>query len=276
MASAARWHISELNYYPIKSCAGIAMEELVIGPRGPRHDRGWVVVDANGKFLSQRSHPKMALIRTHVKGETLTVETPGEPSLSFPISGSKNSPRLGVTVWKDAVDGQAESAALDEWFSRVLGIPARLARIADGAARVKTRANHHGTYEVGFADSASFLLTARASLEDLNRRLGELAPPVSPMLMNRFRPNLVVEGTEPYAEDGWREIAVGPIRFPTIYACGRCTITTVDQRTAERGSEPLRLLTQYRRRGTEIPFGVRMIHSGEGVIRRGDEVRVLS
>jgi uncharacterized protein YcbX len=269
------WHISDLYYYPIKSCAGIAVEELIVGPRGPRHDRGWVVVDANGKFLSQRAYPRMALIGTHVRGETLTVEAPGEPSLSFPIAGSRDGSRLDVTVWKDAVNGQTESPQIDEWFSRVLGIPARLARIADGSARARTRANHEGAYEVGFADSAPFLLTSRASLEDLNRRMSEESPPLAPVPMNRFRPNLVVEGAAPYAEDEWREITVGDIRFPTLYACGRCTIITVDQRTAERGTEPLHLLTQYRRRGTEIPFGVRMIHRGAGVIRRGDAVRAL-
>lgn len=260
--------VTGLFIYPIKSCRGIAVDKLEVGPRGPTWDRRWMLVTPDNRFLSQRTCPKMATIRTTLRGHELRVEAPGMSELRIPEQTASSG--LSVTVWKDTVPAVVSTDEVNHWFSKCLGMDVRLVRLADGSTRRRVRPPHEGEFELYFADSSPFLLTNEASLRDLQSRVSE------PIPMDRFRPNIVVAGTKPYEEDDWKTIRIGSITFPTLYACDRCSITTVDQTTADRGVEPLKTLSTYRKKGSGIVFGSRMVHGSQGILRIGDELDVLS
>ncbi len=260
--------ISELHFYPVKSCKGTGLEEAVIGKRGILNDRIMMVVDAAGRFMTQREHPRMALITPHLEGDTLTLAAPTREQ--FRLRCSRDGTGIEVTVWRDrcaAID-QGEGAA--RWLSEFLATPCRLVRLAEDSVRTVDQAYApRPEDEVGFADAYPFLLISEGSLSDLNGRLA------SPLPMNRFRPNIVVRGCEPYAEDRWRRIRIGELLFRVVKPCSRCATTQTDQTTAERGPEPLRTLATYRRAGSEVYFGQNLVHEGVGRIRLADRVAIV-
>lgn len=240
-----------------------------MGPRGIVGDRSFMLVDADGRFLTQRAFPRMALIEPALGENSLTLSAPGQESVAIPVL--EDGERRAVSVWNDrseAVD-QGEAAAV--WASTFLGARCRLVRMADDAVRAVDRdfAVSEGD-QLGFADGYPFLLTSEASLADLNARMA------APVAMNRFRPNIVVSGTEAFAEDAWRRVRVGAIAMAVVKPCARCVITTTDQATAKRGTEPLRTLATYRQvHGEGVMFGQNLIHQSAGVLRVGDAVELL-
>jgi uncharacterized protein YcbX len=192
------------------------------------------------------------------------------PALAVPDPGEEaaGAVRLAARVWKDEVPSISMGKEADAWFSAALETPCHLVAIAPGAARRRVKDIYPAGFELNFPDGASFLLTSESSLGDLNGRLP------APVPMDRFRPNVVVRGAAPYAEDGWRTLRIGSVAFPAAYGCERCVITTMDQETGARTAEPLATLAQYRKQGQGIVFGQRLIHAGSGTIRIGDEVVV--
>src|SRR5579884_880682 len=220
--------LSALNVYPIKSCAGISLDRAELGPRGIMHDRSFMLVDRKGKFITQRDQPYMALIRPVINPDgTLTVQAPGMPDLTIP--GDPDGPRYEVTVWKYTGIAVDQGDDLAAWFSMLLEYPCRLVMFPNDVIRkVSPKYARREQDQVGFADGYPCLLISEASLTDLNTRL------VQPLPMNRFRPNIVVRGTVPYAEDMWRTIRIGEVTFDIVKPCARCVITTTDQNTAER------------------------------------------
>ena len=260
--------LSGLYVYPIKSCGGIALESAELDATGLRHDRRWMLVDANGGFVSQRSAPRMALISVSVEDEHLTVSAPGMPDLEVPFE-DEGAERIEVEVWGDAQRGVPAGDAADRWFTEFLNGDYRLVRQPDDDVRPVDSVYAADGDRASFADRFPFLLISEASLEDLNGRLE------SPLPMNRFRPNLVVRGCGPYAEDGWGEIRVGGTLFRVAEPCRRCAITMTDQETAGRGKEPLRTLATYRRwDGGGVIFGRNLIHASNGTLNVGDPVEV--
>ena len=259
--------LSGVHVYPIKSCGGVSLQGADLKATGLRYDRRWMLVDEGGGFLSQRRHPGIALICPHITPDSLVVSAPGMPDLEIPLEGEPEE-QIGVEVWGDAQRGAPVGGYADRWFRRFLGSPCRLVRKPDDDVRPVDSAYARGGDQTSFADAFPLLLISEASLEDLNRRLE------SPVLMNRFRPNLVVRGCEPYAEDGWREVRVGDAVFRATEPCARCAVTTVDQASGERGREPLRTLTTYRNVGGEVLFGRNLIHTSLGTVSVGDPVRV--
>jgi len=267
VTTSVRRRVRGLYHYPIKSCRGTSLEVAVVGPRGIVADRQWMVVDSAGHFLTQRELPRLALIEPSLRNGLLEISAPDVPTLSVPVGDAGE--RVEVVVWRDrcvAVDHGPEAAA---WFSRVLGTPCRLVRIADDEVRRADREFASPTDQVGFADGFSFLLTSRASLDELNRRL-EI-----PLPMNRFRPNIVIDGIEPFEEDGWKRVRIDGITFEVAKPCARCVTTTVDQHTAERSNEPLRTLATFRKRTGGVMFGQNLIHDRTGVLRVGADVEIL-
>lgn len=262
--------VSALNWYPVKSCRGAPLSEAVIGARGIVGDRSFMLVDEGGRFLSQREFPRMALVVPRLDDGTLTLTAPEREVLSVHVL-TQGQHRV-VTVWRDGCEAIDQGDAAAEWASAFLGTSCRLVRMADDTVRAVDRdfAVSDGD-QVGFADGYPFLLTTEESLADLNGRMAASLP------MNRFRPNIVVAGAEPFAEDGWRRIRIGEIAFAVVKPCARCAITTTDQATAERGAEPLRTLATYRRvRGQGVMFGQNLIHESTGVIRVGDPVELIA
>lgn len=261
--------VSGLFVYPVKSCAGLSVDRAVVGPTGFDLDRQWMVVGNDGRFLSQREHPKLALVRTSATGDSLRLAAPDSGKLEVALE-REPGPTVRATVWKD------ECAVLDEgreaaaWFSEYLGVAARLVRLADDDARpLGTTAAQPGD-RVSFADAYPFLLLSEASLDGLNRRLS------LPVPMDRFRPNIVVEGCGAHAEDRWRHVRIGEVDFRVAKPCSRCVVTTTDQQTGKTGREPLQTLATYRLEDGEILFGQNLVHGGRGVVGVGDDVVVLA
>lgn len=263
--------LAGLYCYPVKSCAGTALEAAELDAFGLIADRRWMVVQPDGVFLTQRKLPKMALIRPHLMNEGLCLEAPGMSALEVPAPPSC-APAVRVTVWNStcqAVDAGDQAA---RWLSDFLEAECRLVGIDD---RFQRRVNPEFALDddsVSFADGFPLLLTNSASLEDLNRRLTD------PLPMDRFRPNLVISGALPFAEDRWECIKIGKVTFHLVKPCARCVVTTVDQATAQQGEEPLVTLAGYRRaEDGGILFGQNLIHTPKrGRIRVGDPIEVLA
>jgi hypothetical protein len=260
--------VTALNFYPVKSCKGTPLNQAVIGKRGIVNDRILMVVDAENRFMTQREHPRMALIAPKLEGKQLRLSGPDIAPLT--IDTTDAGPRAEVTVWRDQCTAVDQGDAAARWLTNVLGTPCRLVRMADDYVRhVDQTYAPRADDQTGFADAYPLLLISEGSLEDLNSRLEVRLP------MNRFRPNIVVTGCEPYAEDGWKRIRIGAMSFDVVKPCSRCAITTTDQATAERSKEPLKTLATYRKRDSDVFFGQNVVHAGVGQIHVGDRVEVL-
>ncbi|MEX1310020.1 MAG: MOSC N-terminal beta barrel domain-containing protein [Candidatus Sulfomarinibacteraceae bacterium] len=260
--------VRSLHIYPVKSCRGIEVDTAEVVPTGFRHDRQWMVVDADGSFLSQRSHPVLARIGTSIEGDLLILEAPGHQPLEI-ARGDHPGDRRSVVVWDDACEAVSAGPRAAEWFSSLLGTPCELVRQPDeGVRRVDPVYANPGD-RVAFADGFPFLLLNRASVEDLNRRLADPVP------ADRFRANIVVEGCEAFAEDDWTSLQIGEIRFRVVKPCARCVVISTDQQDGTRSDEPLKTLAGYRRLDGKILFGQNLVHSRSGTLTSGVEVRVV-
>jgi uncharacterized protein len=261
--------LSNLTYYPIKACRGFNVPTSNVERMGLEHDRRMMVVTPDGGFLTQREHPRLALVTPTLKNDSLTLSTPNFDSLQIGIQKS-GTPTL-VNVWKStdihAIDQGDESAA---WLSDWLDASVRLVHIADGYNRMlnpdyAVNPDDH----TGFADGYPILIISEESLQDLNSRLD------TPVPMNRFRPNLVVKGSEPFAEDMWKRIRIGGIEMALVKPCARCVVTTIDKETLEKSKEPLKALATYRRRKSGVIFGMNVIPLNEGRLEVGMSVEVI-
>lgn len=260
--------LSGLYVYPIKSCGGIALDEAILEPRGLAFDRRWMLIDARGRFLSQRTFPALARVRVALMDDGLRVTAPDHEALHVPMR--PEGERLPVTVWGDALEAVRVSDAADAWFRAVLGVPCRLVHQPDDALRPTDPAYSRAGDHTSLADAFPLLLATTASLADLNARLE------APVPIDRFRPNLVIDGTEAFAEDDWREIRIGELRFRVVKGCARCAVVTTDQQTGTRAKEPLRTLATYRKRNGKTLFGQNLIPDALGTLRIGDPVAVLT
>jgi uncharacterized protein YcbX len=264
--------VSALNVYPIKSCASIALDVARLGPRGIVHDRSFMLVDREGMLITQREQPRMALIRPAISADgELTVQASGMQALT--IASNQHEPRYPVTVWGYTVDGVDQGDEIAEWFSSFLSIDCRLVLFPNDAVVRRSNPKYAKREQdrVAFADGYPCLLISEASLADLNTHLEQ------PLPMNRFRPNIVVSGTEPYAEDTWRMIRIGEVTFDIVKPCDRCVITTTDQITTKRGKEPLRTLAKYRQATDNgVMFGQNLTYAQPGIIRVGDHVEIIT
>jgi uncharacterized protein len=266
---SAPFTISHLNVYPVKSCRGIPLGTATLDRWGIHHDRNWMVVDAEARFVSQRTQPRLALVEPALGRERLTLRAPEMAALELPVTG-RAGPERFVSIWDDTCRALDQGDGAAEWFSRYLGQPARLVRIGAGFERAVSEANYPAGAEVAFADGYPLLVLSVSSLAALNALLPE------PLPMNRFRPNLVIDGCPAFAEDTWKRIRIGEVTFQMVTPCERCAITTVDQATGAPGKEPLAMLATFRRRGGSVIFGRNVVHQGVGTVRVGDEVEVLA
>lgn len=253
--------VARLFYYPVKSLGGIETKRLELTPRGPKWDREWMVVGPDGRFLSQREHPRMGRVATALEGGSLRLST-GGASLSVPFEA--RGARRRVVVWDDpcdALDAGDEAAA---WLSEFLGTPCRLVRFAPDFRRAVAG----GAAETAFADGGPVLVVSEESLADLGRRAGRAFE------AERFRPNVVVAGTPAWAEDGWTALKADGLTLRSAQACARCAIVGLDPATGAAGPEPLKTLASFRR-GAEggVDFGVYCVPEGAGTLSVGDALR---
>lgn len=260
--------LTGIGVYPLKGGRGIAAERWPLDAFGLRFDRRWMAVTPEGRAITQRTHPRLALIAALLVPDALTLRAPDGPPLVLPLEAPA-APRQDVRIWGDFVAAADLGDGAARWITAAIGTAARLVHLPEDSVREVNRAYGREGDRVGFADAYPFLLASQGSLDDLNRRLERPVP------MNRFRPNLVVDGVAPFAEDGWARIEIGGVAFDVVKPCARCTVPTIDQDTAARGQEPIRTLATYRRAGTDVYFGQNLIHRGVGELAIGAELSVL-
>jgi uncharacterized protein YcbX len=228
-----------------------------------------MVVTPNGKFLTQREYPKLALVTPGQSGDTVTLSAPEFDSIRFNIQ--KSGATTLVNIWKSkgvqAVDQGDETA---QWFSDWLGTSVRLVHIADGFVR-KVSPDYAVTPDdhTGFADGYPILIISEESLSGLNSRMGTSIP------MNRFRPNIVVKGCEPFAEDAWKRIKIGEVEMALVKPCARCVVTTIDKDTLAKSKEPLKTLNKFRKHELGAIFGMNVIPLNEGRLKLGMGVQII-
>ncbi|MFJ6442653.1 MOSC domain-containing protein [Streptomyces sp. NPDC091649] len=264
------------HVYPVKSLAARACDTVAVEPWGLDGDRRWMLVDKASRAVTQRQQPSMARIAADpLPGGGVLLSAPGRPPQR--VEAAESGRTLSVELHRDTVVVAEAPGEAHDWLSAVLGTEVRLVHLDEPSHRrpVDPRFGRPGDM-VSLADGYPLLVTTTSSLDALNALVatGD-RPQDGPLPMDRFRPNAVVEGTEAWAEDGWRRIAIGEVAFTVAKPCGRCVITTTDQRTAERGREPLLTLARHRRSGKQLVFGQNLIPEATGVIRVGDPVRIL-
>ncbi|RZK40043.1 MAG: MOSC domain-containing protein [Hymenobacter sp.] len=266
--------LSGLFIYPIKSLGGISLPAAELTPLGLRHDRRWLIVDAQNRFLTQREHAEMALLAVEPAYNGFLLRHRQRPELLPLYVPFEATPErtLFITIWDDMVFAWRGTPEADAWLSEALGQACKLVYMSDMVRREvdpdKPELNPAGTL-VSFADGYPYLLASEESLAELNARLAEPVP------MNRFRPNLVVRGLGAAdAEMQWADFQIGGHAFRSVRGCARCVVTTIDQATAQQNpaTEPLRTLATYRKQGNKIMFGQNVTGPARGQLRVGDAV----
>lgn len=267
-ARAERRTVLRLRIHPVKGARGSDVDQVDFDEMGPRFDRRWMVVGADGVFISQRGRPELATVRATVAGGELILEAPGAGALAVPVAPEGG--RVGVRVWDSELEVRAVSRAADAWFTAFLGTPHRLVHIGNDDVRPTDPAYAEG-HRVGFADGYPALLVTQGSVAELGRRAGR------PIPAERFRPNIIVSGERAHEEDRWRRFTIGSLAFSGVKLCTRCKVTTTDQESGERDPdrEPLRTLARYRHLKDKVYFAVNVVHHETGKIRVGDPVEVL-
>ncbi|AYB31284.1 MOSC domain-containing protein [Chryseolinea soli] len=261
----SRLTLSEIWIYPIKSLGGISLTQARVMKKGLQYDRRWMLVDDAGVFLTQRVHPIMALFKTSIDDTNLTVRFQ-EHTLQLSLAPTYDPNPLTVTIWDDTVTAHEVNPEISTWFSRHVGMSCRLVYFPEENARqVDLKYSPAGNH-VSLADAYPLLIIGQSSLDDLNQRMQ------APLPMNRFRPNLVFTGGEPYEEDTWRDFAVGTTRFVGVKPCARCALPTINQDTAEKGQEPTRTLATYRRSENKILFGQNVLTVEPAIVTVGEAI----
>ena len=291
--------VSGLFLYPVKSLRGYAVPTAELDDLGFVGDRRFLVVDATGKFLTQRTAPRMARIDARLSPGTLTLSAEGAGSVAVPTASDPSAPLRTVSVWKsEGLQAEDCGPGATAWLSEYLGLPCHLVRIGGRFTRPVLKSAARPGDLFTFADACPFLIISEASLAHLNDRIQENHG--EPIPMNRFRPNIVVSDCDAFAEDFWSQICIGPsvhgdaatsprfsraevaaapvsgVVFRSAGKSVRCIVTTTDQLSGERGKEPLKTMATFRRNPadpTELYFGVNLIHETKrGTIRVGDRV----
>ena len=255
--------LKSLHLYPIKSCAGVALNEALLVETGLEFDRTWMVVDAHGEMLTQRGLPRMALVQPTFKGGELMLRAPGMLALHLRLDTVEAATR--VRVWDDVVKAYDMGALAAQWFSDFLGQPLRLVRFDPEQQRPSDpKWTGELKAESAFADGFPLLVAGAASLDELNARLAVRG--AAAVTMQRFRPNLVLGGLQPFDEDHLHEIVFetddGPVRLRLVKPCVRCTIPNVDPLSAAVSSEVGDALAGFRadpRMGGGITFGMNAV-----------------
>ena len=260
--------LSSIHVYPLKSTAGITLDRSYVDLSGLSFDRRFILSDLDGDFISARKHPQLLHFRTALLPDGLHIVAPDGDSITVHIPELFQNYRQ-VNVWGTEINAQLCGMQFDEWFSNKLDIACQLLYFGDQSERGTPR---FPDKPVAFADGYPLLLISEASLADLSDRAGIQFD------MRQFRPNIVVNGCDPFAEDGWSSIKIGEVIFDVVKPCTRCVMTTYNPDTLERfaKSEPLKTLATYRRNDKgEVDFGQNIIPRNEGIIQLGDKVELI-
>ncbi len=259
--------VSDLSIYPVKSCHGVKLASSQVGSFGLDNDRRWMVVDENGVMLTQRKISKMCLIHVELSEQGITLNKLSHESLFIHYPLEKN--KVTVKVWLDQCQAYDAGEAAALWLSEALSVKCRLVYFPEDEFRQVDLDYANTGDKTAFSDGFPLLLISEASLNDLNSRLK------TPVSMQRFRPNIVVSGCLPFAEDNWKKIRIGDIVFRIVKPCSRCVIPNVNIETGVRESEPIKTLSSYRKRDRKIYFGQNVIANSSGKIETGMSVEII-
>lgn len=264
-------HVSQLYLYPLKSARGYSVSRHTLDARGPQWDRRWMLVDNDGKFLTQRQHAVMTQLVARFDDNELQISAPGMPELVVPMFyWDMIKSTQAVTVWRDTVPAKIAEGHVNAWFTQVLKQPCRLAFMPNETRRAVDPHYAHNGELTWFSDGFPLLLTTEASLQQFNQWLG------SDIEMARFRPNIVINGNSAFAEDQWQRLRIGTVEFQVAKPCSRCAIPTLDPITGERNTAVFATLKAHRSRDGEVFFGQNLIPQGVGEIHVGDTVERLA
>ncbi|MET0963140.1 MAG: MOSC N-terminal beta barrel domain-containing protein [Noviherbaspirillum sp.] len=274
--------LTQLVFYPVKSCAGIQLSTATLTGAGLMHDhiydREWMLVDDEGNFLSQREHPRMALITPRLRSDTLELRAPGMLPLNITLDlpDPEEAPTRSVRLWRHTMKAYDGDKVTRTWFTEFLGASCQLVRFHPDA-RHPVNPQRTGGLEIGtlYSDGYPLLLLSQESLDELNARL--IAQGRDPLPMDRFRPNLVIAGAEAHDEDHAARLQAGNAEIRPVKPCPRCPVPSVNQQTGQIGPDPLDVLRTYRAGagGIEgIGFGMNcIVTQGEGeLLRIGQEI----
>ncbi len=262
--------VSELYIYPIKSLSGIAKETVEITNTGFKHDRRWMLVDDKNIFLSQRTHPQMALLQPAETAEGIVVTHKNNPTQSITIpfyNEGKN--KIQVSVWDDICEAEEVSTICNNWFSEMLQINCKLVYMPDDTKRLVDKRYAKNNEVTSFSDGYPILMIGQASLDNLNAKLDVQIP------MNRFRPNIVFIGGHAHIEDEMEMFTINDLNFLGVKPCSRCVMTTINQQNSEKGKEPLKTLATYRTKNNKIYFGQNVLQQQNGNIAIGNKIEVI-
>lgn len=259
--------LTEIWTYPIKSLGGIQLGRAKIFEKGLEHDRRWMLIDENNAFLTQRVLPLMALFKLSRSNDSLHVDFNGD-SISFNFAAKPRGTEFRTKIWEDEVGVIETSEHLSSWFGEKLNLKCRLVAFPENNLRAVDPRYKVNDEHVSLADAYPFLIIGQSSLDDLNTRLS------APVPMNRFRPNFVFTGGQPFEEDSWRQFTIGGNRFVGVKPCARCVLTTVNQDTGEKGIEPLYTLSTYRKKENKVLFGQNLVALDHGEVAVGDKITI--
>lgn len=257
--------LSEIWIYPIKSMGGIPVTAARVLPKGLQYDRRWMLADENGTFLTQRAFPKMAGFKLIVQEDHMQIHFE-QDKIEVPLT-IKTGSELKVQIWNDMVLALDAGNDFSKWFTERMGMNCKLVFFPEENPRLVDPQFAIHSDHASLADAYPFLIIGQESLNDLNSRLD------MPVPMNRFRPNFVFTGGEPFDEDRWKEFAIGKNRFVAVKPCSRCVLTTVNQDTGEKGVEPLKTLSTYRRVENKTYFGQNLIALDYTEVHVNDVIR---
>lgn len=257
--------LTQIWIYPIKSLGGISLPAAKVMSKGLQYDRRWMLVDKDGRFMTQRIFPTMALFRLTIDNAQLRINH-HEHSIMLSLNHAVSSNPQRVQIWNDFVSAVEVDPAHSDWFSERLGIACRLVYFPEENTRPVDPEYAVNYEQVSLADAYPFLIIGQSSMDDLNNRLSV------PLPINRFRPNLVFSGGLPHQEDTWKDFAIGSARFVGVKPCERCVLPTINQDTGEKGDEPLRTLSSYRKRDGKIYFGQNLVAVGSAEVSVGDHI----
>lgn len=250
--------VSSLVIYPVKSMRGQSVESASVDMGGLKNDRRWMVVDAQGKMVTQRQQSRLCLIQPELIDGGIRLHTSTMPDIDVAVPEKKAE--LRVTVWNDNCNAIDAGVEVNLWISQFLGFECTLVYFPDDEVRVVDQTYASLDDRTAFSDGFPVLLLSQSSLDDLNSRLE------TPVPMARFRPNIVVSGCLPYEEDEWKRLKIGDLYLRIVKPCSRCVIPSIDIDSAERTGEPTKTLSRYRRVNNKIMFGQNAVIDGVGEI----------
>jgi uncharacterized protein len=261
--------ISELYVYPIKSLGGIPLQSARVMEKGIQHDRRWMLMDESNVFLTQRIHNHMALFKTSLSADGVGVAFKDD-FIEIPFDLVEGGP-VRAKIWDDEVTVNEVSDKHSAWFTKHIGMNCKLVAFPENNQRLIDPKYRIADENVSLADAYPLLIIGQSSLDDLNERMS------SPVPMNRFRPNVVFTGGDPFDEDTWKRFAMGLLNFAGVKPCKRCILPTVDQETGVKGVEPLATLSKFRRKdnSTGVYFGQNVTPLSLGEISVGDEIIII-